>query len=217
MVQIFLISMLKLTNFRGTLKFRFLYFYKKGDFYYMAYYDQQHREKINSFNSMWSKLDEIEKLARVYEINDIAQDNNLKLLQTLVLFDFQNQPGREGSDAIDRYGNTWELKTVNIDLTNSFSTNHHTNLERISVFRQERWLFSAYRGIFLQEVFAVSPISLEEYFTKWEETVRKKIKGNNENAHLNNPKIPLKFVRQVGIKVYPIDNPIDPAEVLRIL
>lgn len=183
----------------------------------MAYYDKQHQEKIHNLNSMWLKLDGIEELARAYEISDIAQDNNLKLLQTLVLFDFKNQPGREGSDAIDRYGHAWELKTVNIDLTNSFSTNHHTNLERISVFRQERWLFSAYRGISLQEVYAVSPLALEEYFTKWEETVREKIKGNNENAHLNNPKIPLKFVRQMGIKVYPVDTPIDPAEVLKFL
>ncbi|MDE7311180.1 MAG: restriction endonuclease [Eubacterium sp.] len=183
----------------------------------MAYYDQQHREKITYFNSMWSKLDGIEKLARIYKINDIAQDNNLKLLQTLVLFDFQNQPGREGSDAIDRYGNAWELKTVNIDLTSSFSTNHHTNLERIAVFRQERWLFSTYRGISLQEVYAVSPAALEQYFTKWEEAIREKMAENNKNVHLNNPKIPLKYVHQVGIKVYPVDSPIDPAKVLQVL
>ena len=183
----------------------------------MAYYDRQHREKIDSLNSMWSRLSGIEELARAYSISDIAQDNNLKLLQTLVLFDLQNQPGREGSDAIDRFGNAWELKTVNIDLTSSFSTNHHTNLERIAVFRQERWLFSAYRGISLQEVYAVSPLALEDYFSKWENDVRAKIAGNNENAHLNNPKIPLKHVRRVGIKVYPLDRPLDPAEVLREL
>ena len=183
----------------------------------MAYYDQQHKARIDSLNSMWSKLDGIEKLALMYGINDIAQDNNLKLLQTLVLFDLQNQPNREGSDAIDRYGNAWELKTVNIDLTNSFSTNHHTNIERIAVFRKERWLFSVYRGIALQEVYAVSPLALEEYFKKWEEAVHEKISNKNENAHLNNPKIPLKFVRNVGTKIYPSDTPIDPAEVLRVL
>lgn len=183
----------------------------------MSYYDSDHRAKIESLNSMWSKLDDIEELARDYEISDIAQDNNLKLLQTLVLFDFRNQPGREGSDAIDRYNHAWELKTVNIDLTRGFSTNHHTNLERIAVFRQERWLFSVYRGIALQEVYAVSPVALEEYFSKWEETVQEKIAGHNENAHLNNPKIPLKFVQQVGIKVYPVETPIDPAEVLKVL
>lgn len=180
----------------------------------MAYFDLQHQKRIEKINSLWGRLDAIEELAANYEINDIAQDNNLKLLQTLVLFDFQNQPGREGSDAIDRYGHTWELKTVNINLTGSFSTNHHTNLERISMFRTERWLFSVYRGISLQEVYAVSASSLEPYFSKWEKEVRQKINENTENPHLNNPKIPLKFVRQVGIMVFPTSDPIDPAEVL---
>ena len=183
----------------------------------MSYYDDQHRARIDRLNSIWSKLDGIEELALEYGINDIAQDNNLKLLQTLVLFDFQNQPGREGSDAIDRYGHAWELKTVNIDLTSGFSTNHHTNLERIAMFRQERWLFSVYRGISLQEVYAVSPLSLEEYFTKWESSIREKITKNVENAHLNNPKLPLKFIRQIGVKVFPADSPIDPAKVLKDL
>ena len=181
----------------------------------MPYYDKAHRAKIDNFNAMWAKLDKLEKLALEYEISDIAQDNNLKLLQTLVLFDFSNQPGREGSDAIDRYNNAWELKTVNVNLTSSFSTNHHTNLERIAVFRKERWLFSAYKGIELQEVYAVSPTSLEPYFSKWEITVKEKIAEGTENPHINNPKIPLKFVRQVGVKVYPVPLPIDPAEVLK--
>lgn len=181
----------------------------------MAYYDDKHSDRIIQFNSMWAKLDDIEELALTYGINDIAQDNNLKLLQTLVLFDFDNQPGREGSDAIDRYGHAWELKTVNINLTKSFSTNHHTNLERIAVFRQERWLFSVYKGIALQAVYAVDPADLEPYFSKWESKVRKKIDDGNENSHLNNPKIPLKFVKQFGTRVYPATPPIDPAEVLK--
>ena len=141
----------------------------------MAYYDAAHKDKINYFNNIWSKLDDIEELAKTYQITDIPQDNNLKLLQTLVLFGFENQPGREGSDAIDRYGHAWELKTVNTDLTKNFSTNHHTNLERIAVFRQERWLFSSYKGILLQEVYVVHPLHLEVYFSKWEHRVREKL------------------------------------------
>ena len=183
----------------------------------MAYFDAEHCERIAHLNALWTRLGGIEDLAQAYNISDIAQDNNLKLLQTLVLFDFQNQPGREGSDAIDRYGNAWELKTVNIALTRNFSTNHHTNLERIAVFRQERWLFSTYRGISLQEVYAVSPLDLEEFFSKWENDVVLKINANIENAHLNNPKIPLSYVQRVGIRVFPFDAPVDPAEALRIL
>ena len=185
----------------------------------MAYYDKKHREKINEFNSVWSNLHEIEELANTYEINDIAQDNNLKLLQTLVLFDFRNWPKREGKDAVDRYGNAWELKTVNVNLTKSFSTNHHTNLERISAFRKERWLFSVYEGIALKKVYAVSPRRLEVYFSKWEDSVKEKIKNGTKDAHMNNPKIPLYFVQKVGIQVYPFTqpNPIDPAEALKRL
>lgn len=186
----------------------------------MTYFDERHREKIKMMDAMWSKLDGIEELASEYQIGDIAQDNNLKLLQTLVLFDFKNQPGREGSDAIDRYGHEWELKTVNIALTKSFSTNHHTNHERIAVFRKERWMFSAYKGISLQEVYVVHPEKLERFFKKWEEDVQTRHNRGDINAHLNNPKIPLKFVQEVGVKVYPFSDlivPLDPAEILKEL
>lgn len=179
------------------------------------YYDNDHIKKIESFNQGWNNLTDVEKLARSYGIDDIAMDNNLKLLQTLILFDMTNQPEREGPDAFDEYGNAWELKTINLSSSASgFSTNHHTTYERIEVFRQERWLFSIYRGIILEECYAVSPRALEPYFTKWEN----KLKENN-SSHINNPKIPVQFVRQVGIQVYPVDasNPLSPADALRYI
>lgn len=185
----------------------------------MSFFDENHQTLIKNFNAKWIGLKAIEDLAKIYEIDDIAQDNNLKLLQTLVLFDLKNQPGREGSDAIDRYGHEWELKTANADLVTGFSTNHHTNHQRISQFRQERWLFSIYRGIELQEVYAMSPKTLESYFTDWTNKINMKIASGMDNPHINNPKIPLKFVRANGQKVYPMDPqaPIDPAELLKIL
>ena len=39
----------------------------------MAYYDKEHRDKIDCFNDMWSKLDDIEELAKTYQI-DMKQD-----------------------------------------------------------------------------------------------------------------------------------------------
>lgn len=181
--------------------------------------DSDHCNRISELQGLWKHLDKIEELASKYSISDIAQDNNLKLLQTLVLFNFENQPGREGSDAIDRYGNEWELKTLNKDLVPSFSTNHHTNYNRINAFRKERWLFSVYSGITLQEVYAVSPKTLEVYFSKWEKSITEHIKEKHDpNYSINNPKIPLKFVEQKGIKVFslPDNKPaLDPAEVLK--
>ena len=181
----------------------------------MSYFDESHKLRIRNLNEMWGQLTGIEELAsQEYDIGDLAQDNNLKLLQTLILFDFKNQSGREGSDAIDRYGHAWELKTCNSLLVSGFRTNHHTNIPRIQAFRQERWLFSIYEGINLIDVYAMSPSMLEPFFSKWEEKVNSA--PDPETAHINNPKIPIKFVRQNGIRVYPFtDPPVDPAEVLK--
>ncbi len=184
----------------------------------MAFYDKDHQNKIFHLNRLWSRLDDIEDLAlKDFQIGDLAQDNNLKLLQTLVLFDFINQPSREGSDAIDCYGHAWELKTCNSLLVSGFSTNHHTNHQRIAIFRKERWMFSIYEGIKLVDVYVMSPKMLEkEYFSKWESKIDKLSKTNTDNPHINNPKISIKFVRKNGIKVYPFSNPpIDPAKVLK--
>ena len=182
----------------------------------MPFFDDEHKNRIEYFENLWSRLSDIEELAQHdYDIGDLAQDNNLKLLQTLVLFDFNNQAGREGSDAIDRYGHNWELKTCNSLLVSGFSTNHHTNYQRIEQFRQERWLFSIYEGINLIDVYAMSPAVLEPYFTSWERKIDLLAQTNDANPSINNPKISIRFVRQNGLQVYPFgENPVDPAELL---
>ena len=55
--------------------------------------------------------------------------------------------------------------------------------------------------------------------TKATDKVNVKAAAGMDNPHINNPKIPIKFVRANGIKVYPVNpnNPIDPAEVLKTL
>ena len=66
----------------------------------MSYFDESHKLRIRNLNEMWGQLTGIEELAsQEYDIGDLAQDNNLKLLQTLILFDLKNQSGREGWDA----------------------------------------------------------------------------------------------------------------------
>ncbi len=49
------------------------------------------------------------------------------------------------------------------------------------------------------------PAKLEPLYKHWEEKLE-------TMTHLNNPKIPLRFVRENGIRVFPIDenNPVDP-------
>lgn len=51
----------------------------------------------------------------------------------------------------------------------------------------------------------MSPEMLEPLYQHWEEKLQ-------TMSHLNNPKIPVKFVREKGIRVYPINenSPVDP-------
>lgn len=140
---------------------------------------------------------EYQRLAKKHGINDIFQDNGGKILQVLLITGLKVSPGREGNDAIDLQGNEYELKSVNILLTKSFSTHHHINPVIIAKYRKVDWIFAVYKGIELQEIFLLKPDELEPYYEKWE----KKWHGDG-GKDINNPKIPLKFVREVGRQLY---------------
>ena len=105
--------------------------------------------------------------------------------------------GREGNDAKDSEGNEFELKSVNIALTKSFSTHHHINPRIIAKYRQVDWIFAIYRGINLLSIYKLSPSDLEYYYQQWEEKWHSK--GGKD---INNPKIPLKYVIQRGELLY---------------
>ena len=106
-------------------------------------------------------------------------------------------PGREGNDAVDSQGREYELKSVNIKLTKSFSTHHHMNPTIIAKYRKVPWVFAVYRNIALQEVYLLEPVDLEPFYEYWE---RKWYDDGHKD--INNPKIPLKFVRENGRRVY---------------
>ncbi len=132
-------------------------------------------------------------LALKHGINDIFQDNGGKLLQVILILGLEVLPGREGNDAKDSDGKEYELKSVNIDLTKSFSTHHHINPSILDKYRKVPWIFAIYRGIDLQCIYQLEPQTLAIYFDQWH-------RKWNENGHkdLNNPKIPVKFVVDNG-------------------
>ncbi len=136
---------------------------------------------------------EYRALASTHGIDDIFQDNGGKLLQVLLLTGLQILPGREGNDAVDSDGNEYELKSVNVLLTKSFSTHHHMNPDIIDKYRQVHWIFAVYKGIEIQAIYELSPEDLEPYYGKWETKWHE-----NGGKDLNNPKIPLKFVIEKG-------------------
>ena len=138
-----------------------------------------------------------QELASRHGIHDIFQDNGGKILQVLLLIGLQVLPGREGNDAFDDDGNEYELKSVNIRLTRSFSTHHHMNPTIIGKYRRVSWIFAVYEGIEIKTIFLMTPADLEPYYQRWEQ------KWNADGGKdINNPKIPLRFVEENGKLLY---------------
>lgn len=141
-------------------------------------------------------LREFQALAVRHGINDIFQDNGGKLLQVVLLLGLIVIPGREGNDAVGPDGTEYELKSVNIELTRSFSTHHHLNPTIIAKYRKVPWIFAVYRAIELQSIYLLTSDQLEPFFARWEE------KWNSNQKDINNPKIPLGFVESSGKHLY---------------
>jgi transcriptional regulator with XRE-family HTH domain len=156
---------------------------------------------IEVFNLIFPSLRMYQNLAQKHGINDIFQDNGGKLLQVLLITGLKDLPGREGNDAVDEFGNEYELKSVNISLTKSFSTHHHMNPVIIDKYRKVDWIFAVYRGIEILEIYKLTPQKLESYYSKWEKKWH-----NDGGKDINNPKIPLKFVRSNGELLFENDG-----------
>ncbi|MEB3882552.1 restriction endonuclease [Lyngbya sp. CCY1209] len=159
-----------------------------------------HPDKV-VLDELFPYIQQYQDLASRHGINDIFQDNGGKLLQVLLVTGLEIIPGREGNDAKDADGNEFELKSVNIALTKSFSTHHHINPRIIDKYRQVDWIFAVYRGINLLSIYQLTPSDLEYFYTQWEEKWHSK--GGKD---INNPKIPLKYVIQHGQLLYSSDS-----------
>lgn len=138
-----------------------------------------------------------QELAQTHGIGDIFQDNGGKLLQIALTTGLKILGTREGNDAIDENGREYELKSVNILLTASFSTHHHMNPTIIAKYRKVDWVFAVYKSIELESIYLLTSQQMEPYFLKWE------AKWHEEGGKdINNPKVPLTFVEKVGQLVY---------------
>jgi len=155
-----------------------------------------HRDK-KTLDKLFPYIRRYQELATSHGINDIFQDNGGKLLQIALVTGLEILPNREGNDAKDNQGNEYELKSVNIELTESFSTHHHMNPGIINKYRKVSWIFAVYKNIELQAIYKMTAKAMEFYFSKWEADWHKR--GRKD---INNPKIPLKFVVENGELVF---------------
>lgn len=157
-----------------------------------------HPDKL-VLDSLFPSIRAYQKLAEKHGINDIFQDNGGKLLQVILTTGLQVLSGREGNDAKDESGNEYELKSVNVLLTKSFSTHHHMNPVIIDKYRKVDWIFAIYEGIELKEIYLLKPFQLESYYKRWEE--KWYADGRKD---INNPKIPVRFVVECGSLIYKV-------------
>jgi hypothetical protein len=148
-------------------------------------------------DAIFPHIREYQVLATKHGIDDVFQDNGGKLLQVILATSLMVLPGREGNDAVDEHGNEFELKSVNTLLTKSFSTHHHMNPVIITKYRKVDWVFAVYEGIELQEIYQLTPKDLEPYYESW---INKWHADGGKD--INNPKIPLKYVRAVGKSIF---------------
>jgi len=147
--------------------------------------------------SLWPGIQAFQALADQYGVPDIFADNGGKVVQLAVATGLDIVPGRMGADYADRMGNEYEVKTVNTAKNvRGFTTNHHLTKKTIGNYRTRRWVFAMYDNITLDEAYLVESIEMESIFMKWELAL------GGKRDHLNNPKIPIDFVRQVGTVMY---------------
>jgi hypothetical protein len=150
-------------------------------------------EDLGELEKLFPYLRSYQELASRHGINDIFQDNGGKLLQVLLITGLRVIPGREGNDAVDHDGKEYELKSVNIELTHSFSTHHHMNPVIIKKYREVDWIFAVYRNIEIQAIYRLTPKDLEPFYKKWESKWHA-----DGGKDINNPKVPLSYVVKNG-------------------
>ena len=149
-------------------------------------------------DQLWPYILKYQELASQHGIDDVFQDNGGKILQVLLITGLKRVDGREGNDAVDDAGQEYELKSVNIALTKSFSTHHHMNPTIIAKYRKVPWLFAVYRGIELLEIYRLEPENMEHWYSRWE--AKWHADGRKD---INNPKVPVSFVREHGQMMFP--------------
>lgn len=161
----------------------------------MSLFDHDSRTKeIVNFYKLLQSIESLQQLGAKYGIADIFQDNNAKILQTLIFAGLEPITKRAGNDAHD-LEHEYELKTANENLVSAFSTHHHLTKNILKKYRSVAWLFSIYDNIELKEIWVLEAGDLEKYFEKWEKKLEHK-------SHLNNPKIPFSHIRAQGRQVF---------------
>lgn len=153
----------------------------------------------------------LQDMAAVHGIHNVFDDNGYKDLLLLTLFGLRKL-GREGDDAIDAEGRQFETKTVarmsskgERKATLSVTTEHTMTLANIERYRRTfMWIVAVFDGAEPEAIWEIKASALEPFFTLWEKKLRELDEYERPvRDHLNNPKVPLAFIAEQGVQVWP--------------
>lgn len=150
-------------------------------------------------NNAIQGLRDFQTLASKYGIDDVFQDNGGKTLQITIHMGLKILPGIHGSDAVDDYGNNYEIKTFN-DSKQELAYRKKIPICRLSHnilkrYRSCRWLIGVFDNIYLKELYYLHPKLLEPFFSKWQIIL-------DENKPYEGRTIQLRFIKQHGTLVW---------------
>jgi len=154
---------------------------------------------------------EIQSEATLQGIHNVFDDGGYKELLMLSLFNLRKLH-REGDDAEDAEGRRYEMKTVarvsssgRRKTSLSITTEHTLTQTNIDRYRATfLWIVAVFDQSVPEVIYEIPSAKLEPYFAAWEAKLASQGQpvGGAPN-HMNNPKIPLKWIQAHGVQVWP--------------
>jgi len=157
---------------------------------------------------------QLQEIASGYGIHNVFDDGGYKELILLTLFELRKLH-REGDDAEGPNGDRYEIKTVarvgsegRVKGSLGVTSEHTLTRANIERYRQVRlWIIAVFKQSKPEAIYEITPAALEPFFARWEAILieQERVAPDEGGAppHLNNPKIPLKFVQEHGVQIWP--------------
>lgn len=156
-------------------------------------------------------INELQKIAELWGINDVISNNNLRTLQILMLLDIRPYRTYNGNDAHDSKDNDYEIKTIASGAKSV--TTGRVSLSVIERYSKAHWLIGVFEDNHLTNLYYMSPVALRKYFRRW----RRKLVANDRKVY-NNPSFPFSLVEKHGKLLYTTEStlvkPEPPSEML---
>jgi Restriction endonuclease PvuII len=168
-------------------------------------------EPTGNIDHLLAQGTEMQAAATLRGIHNVFDDGGYKELLMLSLFNLRKLE-REGDDAEDAEGRRYEMKTVarvsaagDRKTSLAITTEHTLTQTNIDRYRKTfLWIVAVFDQALPEVIYEIPPAKLEPHFTKWEAklALQGQLPGGAPN-HLNNPKIPLKWIALHGVQVWP--------------